>query len=142
MLKYFSDLHKADDQLFDDVIKAAKSEEGSNQWFCLKTFAEIERAAKFISAHSWEIDMSKLQPKFTSFEFDMINSMLKNNNPEAMKQRERACRTAAQRTQRFAEQFMSHNETRAQIASLSAQVARKPTSDMHSQWESLQSIFK
>jgi|SRR5690554_1059230 len=142
MLKLFSDIKKTDSQMFDDICKAAKSENGSDGWFTTKTYNEIVRCAEFCIANSWQVDMEKLQPLLTSFEFDMVQSMIKNQSEEGMKQRERACRTAAQKTQRWVESWMKGNETRAQIAELQAKVSRKPASDIRSQWNSLQSIFE
>jgi hypothetical protein len=141
MLKIFSDLKRADDQLFDDVIKACKAEDDGT-WFVMKTYGELRQAAEFISHHSWEIDMAKLQPRFTSYEWTMLNSLLQTSKPAKLEAREQQCKTAAQRTERFVKHWLDTNDLRKQIADMQSQVQRrKLKSDMQDGWEKLQKIF-
>lgn len=141
MLKIFSDLKRADDQLFDDVVKDCKAEDDGT-WFVTKTYGELKQAAEFISHHSWEIDMTKLQPRFTAYEWTMLNSLLQTNKPAKLEAREQQCKTAAQRTERFVKHWLDTNDLRKQIAEMQSQVQRrKLKSDMQEGWEKLQKIF-
>ncbi len=100
MLKLVSDMLEADKQLYQDVVKACKEAPDSQSWFCTKTFNELKRVTEFCNAHSWEIDITRIQHKFTAFECMMIESLMKSNNAKALESRERMCRTAAQKTTR------------------------------------------
>lgn len=141
MLKIFSDLKRADDQLFDDVVKACKAEDDGT-WFVTKTYGELKQAAEFISHHSWEIDMVKLQPRFTAYEWTMLNSLLQTSKPAKLEAREQQCKTAAQRTERFVKHWLDTNDLRKQIADMQSQVQRrKLKSDMQEGWDKLQKIF-
>ncbi len=142
MLKLFSDMMKADSQLYKEVVKACKEAPDSQSWFCTKTFNELKRVAEFCNAHSWEIDITRIQHKFTAFEFMMIESLMKSNNAKALESRERMCRTAAQKTTRFVDHWLKNRETLRQMAELSSKVKQKLPSDMRSQWDSLQSVFE
>ena len=141
MLKMFSQMKQADEDLYKEVINACIEESDSQSWFTTKSFGELTKVADFCKAHSWEIDMSRIAHKFTAFEYNMIESMTKVSSEEALAARERACRTAAQKTSRFVEHWVKNRETLMQMAELKSQVKRKAPSDATSQWKSLQSVF-
>lgn len=142
MLKLFSQMKQADEQLYQEVYKACMEAADSAQWFCTKTFLEQKKCAEFCSAHSWEIDMKRIEHKFTAFEFNMIESLMQSNDAQALEIRERMCRTAAQKTTRFVEHWLKNRESLMQIAELQSKVKQKAPSDARSQWESLQSVFE
>lgn len=142
MLKLFSQVKQADEQLFKEVVQACKESPDSQSWFCMKTFNELKRVAEFCLQNSWEIDMGRIQHKFTAFEYMMIESLMKSNSPTALENRERMCRTAAQKTTRFVEHWLKNRETMLQMAELQSKVKQKAPSDMRSQWDSLQSVFE
>lgn len=142
MLKIFSDLRDNDNQLYADVVTACKAEPDSTSWFVTKTFGELKQAAEFISHHSWKIDMGKLQPRFTAYEWTLLNSLLQTTKPEKISAREQQAKTAAQKTERFVKHWLETNETRMQIAELQSQIKRrKLKSDFAEGWEKLQKIF-
>lgn len=141
MLKLFSEMKQADEQLYKECIQTCMSEKDSHSWFTTKSFGELKRVAEFCNAHSWEIDMQRIAHKFTAFEFDMIESLMKVSGESALASRERACRTAAQKTCRFVEHWVKNRETLMQMAELQSKVKRKAPSDAASQWDSLQSVF-
>jgi len=141
MLKIFSDLKSADELLYEDVVTACKADDDGT-WFITKTFGEIKQVAQFIQAHSWEVDMAKLQPRFTSYEWTLLTSLLQTNKPTKLEAREQQCKTAAQKTERFVKHWLDTNETRKQIAEMQSRIKRrKLKSDMQEEWEKLQKIF-
>jgi len=142
MLKLFSQIKSNDEQLFYEVVKVCKTEPDSGLWFCTKTFSELKRVAEFCNVHSWDVDISRIQSKFTGFEFNLIGSLMKSNNAQALENRERMARTAAQRTTRFVEHWLKNREKLRHISELQSEVKRKaPTTDVKSQWDNLQSVF-
>ncbi|MBV2125042.1 MAG: hypothetical protein KUF75_07830 [Candidatus Thiodiazotropha sp. (ex Ctena orbiculata)] len=141
MLKLFSEMKQADEQLYQECVQACMNEKDSHSWFTTKSFGELKRVAEFCNAHSWEIDMQRIAHKFSAFEFGIIESLMKVSGEAALASRERVCRTAAQKTTRFVEHWLKNQETMRQMAELQSKVKRKTPSDARSQWDSLQTVF-
>ena len=86
--------------------------------------------------------MAKLQPRFTAYEWTMLNSLLQTNKPAKLEAREHQCKIAAQRTERFVKHWLDTNDLRKQIADMQSQVQRRELkSDMQEGWDKLQKIF-
>lgn len=141
MIKLFSDMKNNDPKLFDEVIKAIKQEPSSADWFCTKSYGEIKSISDFCARNSFDIDMNRIRHRFTSFEFTMIESLVNCTRPAAIESRERAVKTAIQRSSRFVDNYLKKRGQLEEIAELQSKVERKAPSDVRSQWDSLQSVF-
>ena len=141
MIKLFSELKSKEPDLYLEVIKACKSEPDSNQWFVTKTFGELKQAAKYVNAHSWNINMYKLQQNFTSYEWTILNTLINSNKPEKISSREQLLVAATQKTTRFVERFLKDREYQKQIDEIEAKKSGKVKSSASVDWRELQSIF-
>lgn len=142
MIKLFSDIKANDPQSFDEVVRACKSEPGSDAWFCTKSFGELKRVSEFIDKNSWNLDTTKIIPHFTNAEWQMIESLIATTRPDALESRERAVKSMTQRTTRFVEHWLKQRDVQRQIDELTANVKRKSgVSETRKQWDKLQDVF-
>ena len=137
MIKIFSELKATDLELFKEVVKAAYAEAGSESWFVMRTWGEIESAAKFTSAHSWEIDVDVIRSKLTGAEWNFIKGLVNNTKDSFKDSRQRAHKVSAQRSERFVNSYLSKQETRLQMAELQSKLKKRPSDDKNKQWENL-----
>lgn len=141
MIKLFSELKIKEPDLYQEVIKACKSEPDSNQWFVTKTFGELKQAAKYVNAHSWNINMYKLQQNFTSYEWTILNTLINSNKPEKISSREQLLVSATQKTVRFVERYLKDREYQKQIDEIEAKKSGKVKASASEDWQNLQKIF-
>lgn len=143
MLKVFSDLKASDEQIFKEVVQAAYAEPGSEQWFVMRTWGEIENTAKFVAAHQFEIDAQKLSSQLTACEWNYVQGLINTPRESHREARMKQHKVNAQRSERFVKWFLDNNEAMKTIAELQARVKRRPSqSTMSQEWDNLsKSLF-
>ncbi len=143
MISAFSDLKVNDQQLFNEVVQAAYAEPGSEQWFVMRTWGEIENTAKFVAAHQFEIDAQKLSAQLTSAEWNFVQGLINTPRESHRLARQKIHKANSQRSQRFLEWYLSNNQVMKDIAELQAKVKRRPSqSSMQQDWGNLkQQLF-
>lgn len=141
MIKLFSDMKSNDIALFNECMTMLNEVPGSNEFVCTKSFGELKHVSEFINTNSWNLDVARVQPKFTAFEWAIIEGLMKCTRSDHIENRERMVKSAVQRTTRTVEHWLKNQETLRQISELQSKVKRKAPADAEAQWDKLQTVF-
>ena len=135
MLKIFSELKASSSDLFNECLQAAYKETGSEGWLVLRTWGEIQRTAKYVSEHMFEVDSNKIRSQLTPMEYTFVEGLVNCNRESHIEARKSQHKTMAQRSERFVKWFLENNAAIVELEKLKTKIAgRRMPSQRDDEW--------